>query len=98
MIGRSLLTLADVSASVLDLAVTTPARVGAAVVKRQHDEVHGVASAVVASTAEVVRMIRSPGFQGYSHKFFATQMASAANVKTKVAVSARRPMEELPNR
>lgn len=86
------------AANFVDLAVAIPTRVGPAAVKRLHDEIHCVATAVVASAAEVVRMIRAPGFQGYCHKFFATQMASAANVKTKVAVSARRPMEELPNR
>ena len=52
---RALLALPDVPAGFLDLAVAAPARVGVPALERVHGEVHGVAAAVAAPTAEVVR-------------------------------------------
>ena len=52
---RALLTLADVPAGLLDLAVAAPARVRVAAVQPLHRQVHGVAAAVVPAAGEVVR-------------------------------------------
>ena len=69
----------------LDLAVAAPARVGVAAVEGVHGEVHGVAAAVVAPAAEVVRQDALAGLP-----WFPTR--SACNLLQK------RCLENPPNR